>query len=150
MLVWVAKPTVGVHRPHRTVPVMNDAIASGLAGAVLSGVPSTTHALLTHGDVLEGALAAGTILLPRETRALPLLASATVAHLGLSIGWAAVLRAVLPARHGAAWGALGGLAIAAFDLGVIGRRLPRIRALPLLPQIADHLAYGTVVGAFPR
>lgn len=129
---------------------MNNSIAAGLAGAVLSGAPSTTHALLTRTDPLEGARAAGTLLLPRETRTLPLLAAATVAHLGLSLGWAAVLRAVLPARRGAAWGALGGLAIAALDLGVIGRRVPRIHALPLLPQVADHVAYGAVVGAFPR
>lgn len=129
---------------------MNDAIAAGLAGAVLSGVPSTAHALLTRHDPLEGALAAGTLLLPRETRTLPLLASATVAHLGLSLGWAAVMRAALPARRGVAWGALAGLAIAALDLGVIGRRFPRIRALPVLPQVADHIAYGAVVGAFPR
>jgi hypothetical protein len=129
---------------------MNDAIAAGLAGAVLSGVPSTTHALMTRTDPLEGARAAGTLLLPRETRTLPLLASATVAHLCLSLGWAAILRAALPARHGAAWGALGGLAIAALDLGVIGRRFPRIHALPVLPQIADHIAYGAVVGACPR
>ena len=33
------------------------------------------------------------------------------------------------------------------DLGVVGRRLPRIRALPLLPQVADHVAYGAAVGA---
>jgi hypothetical protein len=125
---------------------VNEAIAARLAGAVLSGVPSTTHALLTRADPLEGARAAGTLLLPRETRTLPLLASATVAHLGLSFGWAAILRAVLPARRRVAWGALGGLAIAALDLGVIGRRFPRIRALPVLPQVADHIAFGVVVG----
>jgi hypothetical protein len=124
---------------------VNEAIAAGLAGAALSGVPSTAHALLTRADPLEGARAAGTLLLPRETRTLPLLASATVAHLGLSLGWAVVLRAVLPARRRAAWGALGGLAIAALDLGVIGRRFPRIHALPLLPQVADHIAFGVVV-----
>jgi hypothetical protein len=45
------------------------------------------------------------------------------------------------------WGVLGGLAIAAVDLGVIGRRRPAIRALPLLPQLADHALFGAVVGA---
>jgi hypothetical protein len=42
-------------------------------------------------------------------------------------------------------GAAAGLAIAVLDLGVIGRRLPRIRALPKLPQVLDHVAYGVVV-----
>ena len=36
---------------------------------------------------------------------------------------------------------------AAFDLGVVGRRYPRIRALRQAPQVADHIAYGAVVGA---
>jgi hypothetical protein len=129
---------------------IGDVVGAGMAGAVLSGVPSTVHALARRRDPLEGALAAGTLLLPRETRTLPLLAAATVAHLGISLGWALVLRSVVPERNGAAWGALGGLAIAALDLGVIGRRFPRIHALPVLPQVADHLAYGAVVGAFPR
>ena len=38
-----------------------------------------------------------------------------------------------------------GLAIAAFDLGTIGRTFPRIRSLPLAPQVADHALYGAVV-----
>ena len=42
-------------------------------------------------------------------------------------------------------GTLAALGIAALDLGV-GRRIPRVRALPLLPQIADHVAYGATVG----
>ena len=45
------------------------------------------------------------------------------------------------------WGALGGVAIAGLDLGVLGRRWPRIRALPLVPQVADHVAFGALVGA---
>jgi hypothetical protein len=45
------------------------------------------------------------------------------------------------------WGALAGLAIAGLDLGVLGRHWPRIRALPTLPQVADHVAFGALVGA---
>ena len=41
----------------------------------------------------------------------------------------------------------GGLAIAAVDLVVIGRRLPEIRTLPQGRQWADHVAYGLAVGA---
>ena len=38
-----------------------------------------------------------------------------------------------------------GLGIAALDLGVIGRRIPAIRALPQKRQWADHIAYGLSV-----
>jgi hypothetical protein len=38
------------------------------------------------------------------------------------------------------------VAIAALDLGFIGRRLPAIRWLAIAPQVADHLAFGMVVG----
>jgi len=54
---------------------------------------------------------------------------------------------VLPDRRTVALGAAAGLAIAALDLGVIGRRFPRIRALSQAPQVADHLAFGALVGA---
>jgi hypothetical protein len=58
-----------------------------------------------------------------------------------------VLERVLPARNEPLTGVLGGLAIAALDLGLIGRRLPRIRRLPQPRQWADHAAYGAAVGA---
>jgi hypothetical protein len=97
--------------------------------------------------VLEGARAAGALLLPRETRTVPLLAAAAPVHLALSLGWAVVLDGVLPRRRELAGGLVGGLAIAALDLGLIGRRLPRIRALPQPRQWVDHAAYGMAVGA---
>jgi hypothetical protein len=52
----------------------------------------------------------------------------------------------LPKHRTIAVAPLAGLGIAALDLGVVGRRVPRIRGLPLGPQIADHVAYATVVG----
>ena len=72
-----------------------------------------------------------------------LVAAAVPVHFAISIGWALVLdrAGVRTARAGA----LAGLAIAAVDIGVIGRRYPRIRELPLLPQLADHIAYGVVM-----
>jgi len=129
---------------------VNDALVAGGAAAVLSGVPSTAHAVATGRSVLEGALAAGSIALPRETRPAPLLAAAVPVHLALSLGWAFMLAAVLPRRGTVVLGALAGLGIAALDLGVVGRRLPRIRALPPAPQVADHVAYGVTVGAVLR
>ena len=127
--------------------VVQHGIAAGAAAAVLSGAPSTLHALATRTSPLEATLAAGTILLPRERRPLVLAAAAVPVHLALSFGWAIALAAVLPRRHTVAWGTLAGLAIAALDLGVAGRRYPRIRALALAPQVLDHVAYGATVGA---
>jgi hypothetical protein len=125
---------------------MRDAIHAGLVAAAMSGAPSTAIALARGDDVLEGARAAGALLLPRETRTLPLLAAAAPVHLALSLGWALVLDRALPRGNEPLTGLLGGLAIAALDLGVIGRRLPTIRALPQPRQWADHAAYGIAVG----
>ena len=126
------------------------AVEAGLAGAALSGIPSTVVTLLRGEDVLDGARAAGAIVLPRERRTGVLLAAAVPVHLALSIGWAVALDRVLPRRGGPLAGALGGLGIAALDLGVIGRRIPAISALPQGRQWADHLAYGLTVGVVLR
>ncbi len=120
---------------------------AGGAAAILSGLPSTVHALLRRQDPLEGALAAGTLLLPEERRAARLLPAATIVHLTLSIGWAAVLTRVLPERRLPRSATLAGLGIAALDLGLIGRRFPAIRALSPGPQVADHLVYAWTVAA---
>ena len=122
-----------------------DALAAGAWAAVLSGVPSTLHALATGRDPLEATKAAGSILLPGERRTLPLVAAAVPVHLALSLGWALVL-ARLGVR-GPLSGAAAGLAIAALDLGVAGRAVPRVQALPLGPQLLDHAAFGAIVGA---
>jgi hypothetical protein len=118
-------------------------VKAGLAGAAVSGLPSTVITLARRESLLDGARAAGAIVLPRETRTPVLLLAAVPVHLGLSLGWAAVI-ARLP-RQGATFGVLAGLAIAAVDLGVIGRRIPAIRALPQKRQWADHVAYGLSV-----
>jgi len=69
------------------------------------------------------------------------------AHVAISLGWGIVLAAVLPRRHTVLAGAVAGVGIAALDLGVVGRRLPAIRALDWRPQLLDHVAYGAIVGA---
>jgi hypothetical protein len=123
------------------------ALQAGLVAAAVSGAPSTLITLARREDVLMGARAAGTLLLPRGRRTLPLLAAAIPVHLVLSLGWAAVLDKALPRGNEPLTGTLAGLGIAALDLGVIGRRLPAIRALPQPRQWADHAAYGLAVGA---
>ena len=125
---------------------MHDGLHAGLVAAVVSGAPSTLVALARGDDLLEGGRAAGTLLLPRETRTLPLLAAAVPVHVALSVGWALALERVLPRGREPLAGLAGGLAIAALDLELIGRRLPRIRALPQPRQWLDHAAYGLAVG----
>ena len=112
--------------------------------AVLSGIPSTVHALATGRDPLEATRAAGTIVLPQEASPERLLAAAVPVHLAISLTWTVVLdRAGV---RGALRGGIAGLAIAALDLGVASRRVPRIRQLPLGPQLADHAAFGAIAG----
>jgi hypothetical protein len=130
---------------HRT-SLLREGIVAGTVAAVVSGTPSTLHALVTGEDVLGATKAAGRILVPRSTRTIPLVAAAALSHLTISIGWGIVLSATLPRRHGWLWGALAGSGIAVLDLKVIGRRWSAIHALPFGPQLADHLAYGTTVG----
>jgi hypothetical protein len=119
---------------------------AGMIAAVVSGIPSTAHALLTGGDVLAATRAAGT-LLPRR-RNQPGVAAGLVAHIVVSAAWTCVLAATAR-RHrlGAGGGAVAGLVIAALDLGIAARAYPAVRALPRGPQILDHLVFGAVTGA---
>ena len=126
---------------------IEDGLVAGSVAAVVSGAPSTLHALARGANPLEATLAAGSMLLPRERRPAVLLLAAVPVHVALSLWWALALAALLPRRRTVAWASLAGLAIAAFDLGVVGRRFARVRALPPAPQVLDHLAYGATVGA---
>ncbi|MFP5364551.1 MAG: hypothetical protein ACLGI5_17680 [Thermoleophilia bacterium] len=126
---------------------VQDGLFAGAVAAVVGGAPSTLHALATRSSPLEATLAAGTLVLPRERRPLALVLAAIPVHAALSLGWAVLLAFTLPRRRTVACGALAGLAIAALDLGVVGRRHPRIRALAQVPQVLDHVAYGATVGA---
>jgi hypothetical protein len=133
-------------RPLAPARVLCDGLLAGAIGAVVSGAPSTLHALATGNDPMEATLAAGTIVLPHEQRNSRLLPAGAVAHASISLLWGIVLAACLPRRRPIRAGAVAGLAIAAVDLGVIGRRLPRIRSLASAPQLADHVLYGAAVG----
>jgi len=127
-----------------------DTLVAGFVAAAVSGVPSTAWSLARGADVLEGARAAGSLLLPGEQRTERLLVAAVPVHLTLSLGWAAVLGAVLPERREPLYGTLAGLAIAGLDLGVVGSRIPAIRDLDQAPQWLDHAAYGLAVGTVLR
>jgi hypothetical protein len=122
-----------------------DAPRRVVLAAVVSGVPSTVSALVRGDDVLAATRAAGTLVPGRRDR--PGLVAGVLAHAVLSLWWGVVLtRVVRRLGGGAVTGALAGAVVAAFDLGVVGRRYPAIRALPSVPQWADHLVFGAVVG----
>jgi hypothetical protein len=122
-------------------------VVAAAVAAIFSGGPSTAWNLATGSSVLASTEAAGTLLLHRETSRVRLVIAGAAAHVAISLWWAQVLARVLPRRHTILAGAAAGAAIAAFDLGVVGRRHPAIRALPVAPQLADHLAFGALVGA---
>ena len=122
-------------------------LVAGAVGALVGGIPSTGYALATGRDPLEASYAAGALLLPHEERRGRLLISAAVTHGAISLFWGLVLVRVLPRRHPVLAGTAAGLAIAALDLGILGRRIEPIRRLRLGPQLADHAVYGAAVGA---
>lgn len=124
-------------------------LAAGVAG-IVSGLPSTIDTLRRGGDVLASSRAAGTLLVGEDRSDAVLLAAALPVHAALSLGWAAVLATALPHRRAPLWGAVAGLAIAALDLGVAGRRRPAIAGLPQPAQWADHAAFGLTVGLVLR
>jgi hypothetical protein len=114
---------------------------------VLSGLPSTLLTLAAGKDIFESTRAVGRFVLRRSQSDSSLFLAGGAAHVAISLCWGAILAAVLPRRRTALAGAVAGLAIAALDLGVVGCRLPTIRALDPVPQVLDHVAFGAVVGA---
>lgn len=129
---------------------VSSGVLAGVVGGAVGGVPSTVFALVRGRDPLAAALAVGRVVLPDENRTGRLLAVALPVHVGISALWGCVLARVLPARGAASWGAVAGVGIAALDLRLPGRRMAAVRALPVLPQVVDHLVYGAVVGACLR
>ena len=111
-----------------------------VVAGTLSGIPSTIDALVHRRSILESTRAAGTLLGRRS------IVRGAVAHAGMSLGWTAVLTTALPRHHEPAWGALAGAGIAALDLGLARRHWPAIAALPTGAQVADHIAFGALVG----
>ncbi|MET0132252.1 MAG: hypothetical protein ABW215_01520 [Kibdelosporangium sp.] len=117
-------------------------LLAGSVAAVLSGLPSTIHALATGRDLLATARAAAT-LIPGQRGVL----AGAAAHVAVSAVWVGVL-ARIDRRHdlGVLGGAAAGAVIAALDLGIAARRYPAVRDLPQLPQWLDHIAFGAIVG----
>lgn len=121
-----------------------DVAGAMVIASVVSGAPSTLHAVLTGRGILDAARAAGTLAPGRTDR--PGLIAGGVVHAVVSAFWGVVLGFVLPRRHTVAWGAVAGFAIAAISLPAGGRSRPAIAALPQVPQWADNIAFGAVMG----
>jgi hypothetical protein len=118
--------------------------------AIFGGAPSAVHALVTGGGVrsvadygIGATRAIGTLMPPGK----PGLVRGVIAHFVVSVLVGEVLARVLPDRHPVCWGAGAGLGIGLFNVGVVGRRFPAIRALPLGPQLADNVAFGALFAA---
>jgi len=125
-------------------------IEATAVAALLSGAPSTLLAArrgqslrATVDYVKDATRAAGTLLPPGR----PGFTRGTLVHVGVSLVCGELLTRSLPERHSTVWGAGAGLAIGVINVGLIGRRFPAIAALPLLPQLADHVAFGAVFAA---
>lgn len=90
--------------------------------------------------VRDATCAAGTLVPPGR----PGFVRGALVHTGISVLCGEALARTLPERHSTISGAGAGLAIGAINVGVIGRRFPAIAALPLIPQLADNVAFGAV------
>ncbi len=124
-----------------------DSLTAAVLAGILGGIPSTAWALVTRGDAWEATLAVGAIVLGSDALFSRLIAAAIVFHGVMSFFWAAVLCALLPARRRVLWGLIAGALIAVLDILIIGQTIPAIRALAFVPQLADHLMFGVIVGA---
>jgi hypothetical protein len=118
-----------------------------VVAATFSGAPSTLHALLTKGGfrsaidyVYDATSAVGTLVPPGR----PGFMRGAIVHAGISAACGEALARTLPQRHAVAWSSAAGLAIGVINLGIIGRRFPAIRALPLIPGLADNVAFGAL------
>ena len=114
---------------------------AALVAGVLSGIPSTVHAVISSRDILASVRAAGSVL------GRPTIARGILAHTLLTVLWTGVIAAVPPARRGVARGSATGVVIGVVDLAVAHRRFPTIAALPTIPQLLDHAAFGALVAA---
>lgn len=125
----------------------SDVLVAGGSAALLSGIPSTLHAWITQGDMMEATRAAGAMLIPAASSDRALFLAAALVHGTVSFFWAAILVRLLPRRQTIVYAIIALACVAFVDLRVIGRAFPEILALPFWPQFADHIAFGIVLGA---
>ena len=144
-LVRFRRPTIVTAKLEAAGRPTRRLVRGGGLAAISGGLPSTAWALLTRGDPLAAARAAGTLVPGRRER--PNLFFGAIVHIGISAAWTTAFGLVGRRwRWGTVRGAAAGLGIAALDLVVFGRRFPSIAALPQGAQWADHVVFGAVLG----
>src|SRR5581483_4011395 len=120
-------------------------LEGALVASVLSGGPSMMHALWTSRSparviryALDATRAIGTLVPPGR----PGLVTGVAVHGVISLAAGEALGVVVPEHRSVVWAGLVGLVMGAVNVGIIGRRYPAIRSLPLGPQLADNMAFG--------
>jgi hypothetical protein len=127
---------------------------ASLYASIFAGLPSTLYAFVKHRSVRSAGVyvydatrAVGTLVPPGR----PGFGRGAVVHFAISVLCGELLARTLPPDRSAAWGAAGGFVIGVVNVGVIGRSFPAISDLPLVPQLADNVMFGTVFAvAFDR
>ena len=122
-------------------------VEATLIAAALSGLPSTLHTSIKQRSVRSAAVyvydttrAVGTLVPPGR----PGFGRGVVVHLAISVLCGETPARTLPRNQSVAWGAAAGFLIGVINVGAIGRLFPAIRRLPLVPQLADNVMFGTV------
>ena len=115
--------------------------------AALSGAPSTLDAFRRQRDlrsvmtyVWDTTCSVGTLVPLGQ----PDFMRGALLHVGISVLCGEGLARTVPETNSVIWGAGAGLVIGVINVGVIGRRFPAIAALPLVPQLADNVAFGAL------
>lgn len=124
-----------------------DGVVTGLLAWPVSELPSALDHARAGRPWWSTDAAAATLLLPASTPVGHRRWAGTALRALVAANWGVVLSRWLDERHPVVHGAAAGLALAAFEYGLVGRRRPLIRALPALPQVADQVVFGTAVGA---
>lgn len=138
-----AMPRTTSGRPQRRI--LEATFAASLLSAAPSLLSSGRRDGLTkawrHG--IDATRAIATLVPPGR----PNLVVGAATHFGISAAFGQMLGCLLPRRHSAAWGAAAGAAMGLAGIGLVGRRLPALRALPFGPQLADNIAFGVIFAA---
>lgn len=114
----------------------------GLPSSISTAIRTRSPASALRSGV-EATRAIGVLLPPGR----PGLVRGAVAHVVISVVMGELLIRTLPGRRPIQEGAAAGLVMGIVNVAVIGRRFDEIRALPLVPQLADNIAFGVIVTA---